>query len=173
MATSWIVTLPPIIVLVIALITRNVLYSLLGGIISACAIITHGNIGAAAQKFAQTILQESSILDLINTTGNYDHAYLIGFLICLGIIIELMTHSDSERHELGSVSHCSFLQLGNHYRHPTPIRRHLINRFRADARAQRSLYALSEALTVSSVPYFEHLFCMDCHLSELWPVDDH
>lgn len=92
-SAPWIVTLPPILVLVLAIATHNVLYSLLGGIVVACFIATLGNPLNALSLMAQRLFAESSLPDILAQNGSYDHAYTFGFLVCLGIIIEYMTHS--------------------------------------------------------------------------------
>ncbi len=93
MELSAIVLIPPICVLLIALLSHNVVYALLGGIVSACLISAHGNLYAATILMAERFLAESSLSHLWHQDGTYDHAYTFGFLLCLGIIIELMRQS--------------------------------------------------------------------------------
>lgn len=93
MELSWIVLLPPLFVLIVALTTHNVLAALFAGLVTACLLIAHGDPYTAAITLEHRLLEESSLTDLWYQTGNYNHAYTFGFLIALGIIIELMTRS--------------------------------------------------------------------------------
>jgi len=93
MLNSWIVTLPAILVLTIAIITHRVLISLVSGIVLACAIITNFNIGDTLSLTFSSILKETQIINLISGSGTYDHLYTFGFLTTLGIIIQLMAHT--------------------------------------------------------------------------------
>lgn len=83
MAASWIVLVPPLLVLGAAALTRNVIGSLLLGIGSAALIFTHGSPLPALIHATQTIA------GVISQTGNI---HLFAFLLLLGTIIELMTH---------------------------------------------------------------------------------
>lgn len=84
MEHSWIVLLPPVFVLTCAAFTHNVIISLILGIISSALIATH---------FAplETILLIKDTLIL--QASNIDSLCLFAFLIILGFIIEMMTHS--------------------------------------------------------------------------------
>lgn len=93
MFDSWIVTLPPILVLAVAIATHSVLYSLLSGIIAACLIITHGAPLKALMLVIKSIFKETQLMNLVHQTGPYDHIYTFGFLMVLGIIIQLMNHT--------------------------------------------------------------------------------
>lgn len=84
MAGSWLVLLPPLIVLATALITRNVMISLLLGILTGTALVEQGAPGATLLGCIDRIKNELSDLD---------HLYTFGFLLSLGILIELLTHS--------------------------------------------------------------------------------
>lgn len=93
MELTALVLIPPVCVLSIALLSHNVLYALLGGIISACLLSAQGYMYNALMLMGDRLLSESSLTHLWRQDGNYDHAYTFGFLICLGIIIELMQTS--------------------------------------------------------------------------------
>jgi len=81
---SWIVLLPPLLVIIAALITRNVLISLICGVISAALIVTQGHIGAAVRTIFTCFAYEAFAAD---------HLYTFAFLLVLGLIIQLMTHT--------------------------------------------------------------------------------
>lgn len=93
MELSWIVLLPPLAVIAIACLTHNVLYALLSGVITASLIACQGNIGASATLLLKKFGEATSLTDLWHNTACYDHAYTLGFLVALGIIIELITHA--------------------------------------------------------------------------------
>ncbi len=84
MTDSWIVLLPPVLVLSCAALTHNVMISLVLGITTASLIAANFAIlptfaAAKAAFFAQAT--------------SHNNIYLFSFLIILGIIIEMMTHS--------------------------------------------------------------------------------
>jgi Na+/H+ antiporter len=93
MHSSWIVLVPPVVVLGIALLTRNVIISLLTGIACAAAIATHFAPIAALQLAVTRIAESSNLPSIVNGIGSYDHLYTFGFLIILGILIQVMTHT--------------------------------------------------------------------------------
>lgn len=84
MENSWVVLLPPVFVLACAAFTHNVIVSLVFGIASAALIAT---------DFVplQTLLLIKDTLIL--KASDMASLYLFGFLIILGFIIEMMTHS--------------------------------------------------------------------------------
>lgn len=84
MSGSWLVLLPPIVVLLIALFFRNVLAALISGIITAAFIVTKGSLIKTISFVAYKIYHELSDLD---------HLYTFGFLLLLGVFIELLTRS--------------------------------------------------------------------------------
>lgn len=84
MQNCFIVLLPPIIVLLCAGITRNVVASLLIGIFSAAFIATDFSLIKSITHSLTTI--KSQIV-------NIDNLYLFAFLILLGTIIEMMTYA--------------------------------------------------------------------------------
>ena len=84
MLDSWLVVLPPLLVLATALVTRHVIGSLLVGIITSSLILTNGSLLTAGLLAAQRVFAE-----LIDK----DHLFTFGFLITLGILIEFLTHS--------------------------------------------------------------------------------
>ena len=88
MTDSWIVLLPPIFVLSCAALTHNVIISLILGIATASLIASNfalfGALGIAKDAF---VAQATSA----------NNVYLFSFLMILGFIIEMMTHSGSIR----------------------------------------------------------------------------
>jgi len=91
MIQSWIVITPPLLVLLIAITTKSVIYGLAAGIVLAALIATHGMPHESISLIIKSFLQETRISDLLVQSGNYDHAYTFGFLILLGILIQLIT----------------------------------------------------------------------------------
>lgn len=83
MSNSWIVILPPLIVLGLAAWTHNVIRSLFVGIAAAAFIATDYSIFSAF----------SLIKDTMITVVSPGNIYLFIFLISLGILIEMMTHA--------------------------------------------------------------------------------
>lgn len=84
MINSWIVVLPPLLVLGCAAATRNVIVSLILGALSAALIATDFSVANTITKTLST---------LAHVTIDLDNLYLFGFLILLGAIIEMMTHA--------------------------------------------------------------------------------
>ena len=83
MLDSSIVLLPPVIVFLCAILTRNVIISLALGIVSASFIATNYQVMGTITLAGTRILSEA--IDL-------DHLYTFLFLLLLGIIIQLLTH---------------------------------------------------------------------------------
>lgn len=90
---SWIVLFPPLLVLIVAFVTRNVLLSLATGIISAAAIATSFSPIKTVELIACRLIKETNIQNLWCPLGSPDHFYTFVFLIALGIIISFITHS--------------------------------------------------------------------------------
>lgn len=93
MLNSWLVTLPPLLVLILAMLTHNVLFSLLSGIIAACALLSGFAPLETIYLSFTSIINETQFLNFFTQTGNFDHLYTFGFLTILGIIIQLMAHT--------------------------------------------------------------------------------
>jgi tetracycline resistance efflux pump len=92
MQNSWIVLFPPIAVLSVAIITRNVIWSLLTGIVSAALIATNFSPLQAITTIATKAFEETDIPKIFRGESP-DHLYTFIFLITLGIIISLITHT--------------------------------------------------------------------------------
>ena len=86
MTDSWIVLLPPVLVLGCAALTHNVIVSLILGIASAALIAANFVLWPAL-----VAAQGAFIAQITNPTNRY----LFSFLIFLGLVIEMMTHSGS------------------------------------------------------------------------------
>lgn len=97
MTDCWIVLLPPLIVLALALTTKNVIISLLSGSVIACFIATNCTFSETLSLLGKRLYATTNIPDLVGQTGNYGHLYTWGFLVVLGILIQLMTHSGGMR----------------------------------------------------------------------------
>ncbi len=82
MQDSWIVLLPPLVVLCLAFITKRIILSLFVGIVLASAI-----------KADFIILPTIAVIKnaFMNQLINWDNIYIFSFLIAIGIIISLVT----------------------------------------------------------------------------------
>jgi tetracycline resistance efflux pump len=97
MQSSWYVLLPPLVVLLLSWTIRQVQVSLLAGIVLAAAIAVNFAPVMAIKLMVLRFLEKTNILDLVYHTGSYDELYILGFLLMLGILIRLMTHSGGMR----------------------------------------------------------------------------
>lgn len=95
MQTSWLVILPPIIVVVLATVTRRVLFSLFVGIVSAALIVNDFQLASAAHFIVDRIWKTTELGKLASWdlfwTGN--NIFLCLFLVLLGIIITMIQYS--------------------------------------------------------------------------------
>ncbi|MBA3954531.1 hypothetical protein H0X48_04410 [Candidatus Dependentiae bacterium] len=90
---AWLVLFPPLLVLIVALISRNVLLSLATGIVSAAALATSFSPVATVELIVCRLYRETDIQKIWCPLGSPDHFYTFVFLITLGIIISFITHS--------------------------------------------------------------------------------
>ena len=90
---NFIIIIPPILVLALALITRRVFPSLIVGIVSASLIATSFNPIQAFTLAVKRLFDQTGIKDVLFLTGDYDRIALFIFLILLGILIEIITHT--------------------------------------------------------------------------------
>lgn len=88
---NFITIIPPLLVLVIAIVTRRVILSLGIGIFLSAFIATKYSILNSIELIFYTFISETQIDQLLNTTKSPDHLYTFFFLIALGIIITLIT----------------------------------------------------------------------------------
>lgn len=94
--SNWLKLLPAIIVIIIAVLTRNVMLSLIIGIVSCSLIVTNLNIADSGILILRKLIEESQIKSIfaINTKNlPTDHIYTFSFLVVLGIIISLITYT--------------------------------------------------------------------------------
>ncbi len=96
MLYPWLATLPPLIVIILTIATRNVLISLTSGILMACLIATDFSPLSALTLAIQRVAEETHLGSLV-TKGPLDHVYTFSFLLFLGVLIQLMNHSGGIR----------------------------------------------------------------------------
>lgn len=92
---TWIVLLPPLLVIISAIITRRIITSFMLGILSSTLIITHGNIVSALQT-AATRLWDNSGLHALHSWESFWQSWnllIFLFLIILGVIITALNNS--------------------------------------------------------------------------------
>ena len=92
MSQNAFVLLPPILVLILAVWTRNVIASLTVGILAASLMSTNFSVISALKFTLQKIWEETNISGLWGN-GPIEHLYTFGFLLILGILITLITHT--------------------------------------------------------------------------------
>lgn len=93
MPQSWIVLIPPLAVLLVGSITKRIKIALLTGIFSAAAIACNFSFSDTVKLSLLRIWNETGIGDLISWSGYFRNLYIFAFLIMVGILIALMTHS--------------------------------------------------------------------------------
>ncbi len=93
MQNSIIILLPSVILLAVAVYTKNVIKSLLTGIIAAAFIVKNFAPVESINLVARRLFEQTEISNLIYKTGSYDNLYTFAFLIILGIIICMITHT--------------------------------------------------------------------------------
>ena len=93
MHDSWYVLLPPLIVLFLSWTTRRVVFSLVSGIVLAACIASDFSFVKTIKLVGLRFVEKTNIIDIWYQSGFYDEIYILGFLLMLGIIIRLMTHS--------------------------------------------------------------------------------
>ncbi len=84
MNTGFIVLVPTIIVLATAVLARKVLLSLFLGVVSACLIATDFSVVSSTKLF---FIRNYEVI------ADYQNLLLVFFLIFLGILIEILTHT--------------------------------------------------------------------------------
>lgn len=92
MSQNALVLLPPVLVLILAGWTRNVIASLSIGIIVA-ALMAHNFSLVTSFKFAIYKVWEETNITGIWGNGPIEHFYTFGFLLILGALISLITHT--------------------------------------------------------------------------------
>ena len=84
MSDTWLVLLPPLIVLGFALLSRNIITSLILGVLSAAFIAT---------DFSPIATITKSAFQTWETLSYIDNVTLYIFLICMGILVSLLNSS--------------------------------------------------------------------------------
>lgn len=90
---SWIVLIPPALVLIVALVKRNVILALSTGIISSAIIATNAAPIATIKLIIEKMFNQSHISRIWQGSEAPSNVYTFLFLIMLGIIISLITHT--------------------------------------------------------------------------------
>lgn len=93
MQGTWIVTIPPLLVIATVLLTRRMILSFAVGIISSALIVTNGNIFRAAALTAQKLWTTTGLSQLTSIEGFLSNWNLLVFLflILVGILIEMLS----------------------------------------------------------------------------------
>ncbi len=86
MLNSWLTVVPPLLVIIGAIVTRQIHLSLFTGIVAAALVATHGHIAPAWNLGSSA---------LWNTATDLDNLYLYGFLIFTGILVSLFAANNS------------------------------------------------------------------------------
>lgn len=89
------VLIPPAVIFALALLTRNVLISLLVGVAAAGIIAANFSPLKGICLAITRLIQQTGIPEVIYSTGSYDKVFMFGFLVFLGILIEFMSHTGS------------------------------------------------------------------------------
>lgn len=84
MQNSWLSLIPPLIVLACALATHKLLLSLTIGLVTACLIATDFSVLASTELIFKR---------LINQVTDSDSLYMYGFLLFIGIIVTVISHT--------------------------------------------------------------------------------
>ena len=95
MQNTWLVLLPPLIVLFLAFITRKTIFSLICGIFAAALVFNNFSIFASLKTVASRIWTTSELASLKSYQSfiNSWNPFVCLFLITLGIIVVLITYS--------------------------------------------------------------------------------
>ena len=95
MTPSWIVLVPPLLVIACVLATRQIILSFIIGIVASGLIVSQGNIGQALSISTHYIWISTglnTVTSLSGILGSWNLLIFL-FLICLGIIIVLLSES--------------------------------------------------------------------------------
>ncbi len=99
MNTSWIVILPPLLVIACVLTTRRMILSFILGIVSSALIASRGNLIQAAQLGLTRVVESTGIAGLMSPQAFFNNSSLLifSFLIILGILIELLAATGADQ----------------------------------------------------------------------------
>jgi tetracycline resistance efflux pump len=95
MSTTWIVLIPPLIVILLAALTKRILFSLFLGILSSALIVAQGNFVEAFFYIAKRFWLTSQLERLKSLEGFLacSNLFLLSFLVLIGILITMIRHS--------------------------------------------------------------------------------
>ncbi|MFA6263038.1 MAG: Na+/H+ antiporter NhaC family protein [Candidatus Babeliales bacterium] len=95
MTNSWLVILPPLIVIALAAVTRRVLPALITGIISAALIVCDFNIISSMRLIATRFIEKTEITQLTSWGGieSCYYLFILIFLFIMGILITIIQRS--------------------------------------------------------------------------------
>jgi tetracycline resistance efflux pump len=85
--------IPACFAILIALITKRVIAGLATGVVTAAFIASHYSLKETLYLIVTRIGTETNIINLFTQAGSYEKLYMFGFLITLGVLIQLITHS--------------------------------------------------------------------------------
>jgi len=97
MQAEYLILIPPILVLIIAFLTKNIRNSLIVGIISASLILNNFCIGGTLKTIIDKLIKIMEIKNLASWTSFWssNNIFTLLFLLMLGIIITILEHSGS------------------------------------------------------------------------------
>lgn len=95
MLGTWVVTIPPLLVIATVLITHRMLFSFLLGIVSAALIVTNGNVVAASYLALQKLWISTGLAQVTSVQSFFSswNLLIFIFLITLGILIALLSET--------------------------------------------------------------------------------
>jgi tetracycline resistance efflux pump len=95
MSISWVVLIPPLIVILLAALTKRILFSLFLGIVSSALILKGGNIVQAGWYMVDRFLQTGQVDRLTSFEGLLacSNLFLLTFLLLIGVLITMIRHS--------------------------------------------------------------------------------
>lgn len=97
MLTEFLVLIPPVLVLTIAFLTKNIKASLIVGIFTAASILNSFYIGDTLKTIFERLIKVTEIQNITSLESFCDSnkLFIFLFLIALGIIISVLEHSGS------------------------------------------------------------------------------
>lgn len=95
MNNSWMVLLPPVIVVIMATLTRRIVQSLLVGIISAVLILHNFSVVPAFLFFIKRFWEKTELANLMSWElfWQSSNLFICAFLVILGVLMMMLQHS--------------------------------------------------------------------------------
>jgi tetracycline resistance efflux pump len=95
MDMSWVVIVPPLIVILLAAITKRILFALSVGVISASLIVTAWNVPDAFTYAAKRVLMTTQLQQITSVESflSCSNLFVMLFLLLLGVLISMIGHS--------------------------------------------------------------------------------